>query len=221
MAKAQARAPAAAASKSPSSLSSEADDVSSPKKLSEASWKRVLQDINSAVYFDTTPAGAAVPYVFLKCEALQALGRFEESVNELEQCYSNGAGKEERSVRDKLQEAQFALKKSKRVDLYAILGVARGEQATEAEIKTAYKKSALRWHPDRHSSGSEADKKNAEAKFKTINDAYEVLTDPQRKRLWDQGYDRAEIEEKLEQEKQRQQYGGHGHGHGHGRGHGW
>ena len=175
----------------------------------------MLQDINSAVYFDTTPAGASVPYVFLKCEALQALGRFEEAVSELDQCYNSGAGKEERAVRDKLQEAQFALKKSKRVCLYGVLGVARGEQATEAEIKTAYKKSALRWHPDRHSGGSEADRKKAEDTFKKVNDAYELLTDPQRKKLWDQGYDREQIEEKIEQEKQRQQYGG---GHGHGRG---
>jgi hypothetical protein len=38
--------------------------------------------------------------------------------------------------------------------------------------------------------------------------------------VWDKGYDRQEIEEKLEQEKQRQQYGGHSHGHGRGGGYG-
>lgn len=198
MAKLQARAPP--------SQSADLNEASSPQKLSEASWRRVLQDCNAAIYYDTS--AASISYVFLKCEALQSLERYEEAVSELENCYSSGAGKEERSVREKLKEAQFALKKSKRVDLYAILGAPRGEMSTEAEIKKSYKKSALKWHPDRHSSASDADKKKAEAKFKEINDAYELLTDPARKKLWDQGYDRAEIEEKIEQEKQRAQYGG-------------
>ena len=212
MAKQQARTPA------PATAAASEGDARSPQKLAEASWRRVLQDCNSAVYYE--PSGASISLVFLKSEALQALGRFEEAVSELDACYNNGTGKEERSVREKLQEAQAALKKSKRVDLYGILGT--HELATEAEIKKCYKKSALKWHPDRHSSGSEADKKKAEAQFKLINDAYELLTDPQRKALWDKGYDRQEIEERLEQEKQRQQYGGGGHyGHSHGRGGGY
>ena len=137
----------------------------------------------------------------------------------LELCYSSGAGQDDRSVREKLQEAQFKLKKSKRVDLYSIVGVARGELASDKEIKTAYKKAALKWHPDRHSAGTEEQKKQAETKFKEIGDAFELLTDPIRKKLWDEGHDREEIERRVEmQNQQRQGHGGH---HGGGGGHHW
>jgi len=113
-----------------------------------------------------------------------------------------------------LKEAKFALKKSKRVCLYALLGVANKDMATEKEIKIAYKKSALKYHPDRHSSASEEKKKEAEAKFKQINSAFELFGDPQRKRLYDQGYDVDEIEQMIEQENQRAQYNQH-YGAGH------
>ena len=58
----------------------------------------------------------------------------------------------------------MAHKRSKRKDLYAVLGVA--QTASDAEIKTAYRKAALRWHPDKQGSKSEAEKSEAEAMFK-------------------------------------------------------
>ena len=73
---------------------------------------------------------------------------------------------------------------------------------------TAYKKAAMRWHPDRFSCKGAKQQKEAEEQFQKINDAYEFLTDAQRKRLWDQGYDREEIEQQLEMAKQQRQYGG-------------
>ena len=63
-------------------------------------------------------------------------------------------------------------------DYYATLGVARG--ATEAEIKTAYRGLARRHHPD-----VSEDKAAAEARFKEINEAYEVLSDPQKREMYD------------------------------------
>ena len=74
-----------------------------------------------------------------------------QAVNELEHCYESGAGKEDSQVRMKLQEAKRLLKKSKRVNLYEILGCPRGEMSSDQEIAKAYKKMALKWHPDRHS----------------------------------------------------------------------
>ena len=114
-------------------------------------------------------------------------------------------------MREKIKVAKRLLKKSKRVDLYKVLGCTRGELSSEKEIKTCYKKAALKWHPDRHSRAGEEAKKTAEKNFKEIGDAYELLTDPKRKALYDQGYDRDEIEQQMEmQQQQHQQWGRRG-----------
>jgi curved DNA-binding protein len=64
-------------------------------------------------------------------------------------------------------------------DLYRELGVARG--ASAEEIRKAYRKLAIEWHPDRNQG-----KPDAEAKFKTLNSAYQVLGDPKRRSLYDE-----------------------------------
>ena len=69
-------------------------------------------------------------------------------------------------------------------DYYEVLGVAK--TATADDIKKAYKKLALQYHPDRHVNDSEADKKAAEEKFKEAAEAYEVLSDPQKRQRYDQ-----------------------------------
>ena len=62
---------------------------------------------------------------------------------------------------------------------YDILGVSKS--ASEAEIKKAYKKKAMQYHPDKN-----AGDKNAEAKFKEINEAYQTLGDTSKKKNYDQ-----------------------------------
>jgi DnaJ family protein C protein 7 len=109
---------------------------------------------------------------------------------------------EDDTIAEKLQEAKLLLKKSKRKDLYAVLGVARGSAASDQEVKTAYKKAALKWHPDRHSSGKEEKKAEAETRFKEIGEAFEILSDPTKRRLYDQGFDKEEIEQRAEHERQ-------------------
>lgn len=64
-------------------------------------------------------------------------------------------------------------------DLYAVLGVSK--TASDDEIKKAYRKLAKQYHPDLHPGD-----KVAESKFKEINDAYEVLSDPKKKSNYDQ-----------------------------------
>lgn len=63
-------------------------------------------------------------------------------------------------------------------DLYAVLGVTKS--SSDVEIKRAYRKLALEWHPDRNKTSG------AEEKFKEINKAYEILGDPKKKEMYDQ-----------------------------------
>ena len=68
-------------------------------------------------------------------------------------------------------------------DYYEVLGVSR--DASEAEIKSAYRKKAKECHPDLHPND-----KNAEERFKELNEANEVLSDPEKRKRYDQfGFD--------------------------------
>lgn len=66
------------------------------------------------------------------------------------------------------------------VDYYNILKV--DKNATEDDLKKSYRKLAMKWHPDKNPNN----KKEAEAKFKQISEAYEVLSDPQKRAIYDQ-----------------------------------
>jgi molecular chaperone DnaJ len=63
-------------------------------------------------------------------------------------------------------------------DYYDILGVSKS--ASESELKSAYRKMALKWHPDRNKEAG------AEAKFKEVGEAYEVLSNPSKRAKYDQ-----------------------------------
>jgi len=88
-------------------------------------------------------------------------------------------------ARDALSRAELELKKSQRKNYYKILGVSNN--ANDKEIKRAYRKMALKWHPDKHK-GEEA-RKNAEKEFREINEANEVLSDHEKRGRYDRGED--------------------------------
>eukprot|EP00892_Ulva_mutabilis_P012565 jgi/Ulvmu1/9681/UM055_0019.1 len=79
-------------------------------------------------------------------------------------------------------------KEDKRKDLYALLGLQDTRwMATQTELKKAYQKQALKHHPDKLSASvqSEREKDKLDEKFKAIQDAFETLSDPQRRREYD------------------------------------
>ncbi|PIN15208.1 Molecular chaperone (DnaJ superfamily) [Handroanthus impetiginosus] len=65
------------------------------------------------------------------------------------------------------------------VEYYNILKVSRN--ATEEDVKKSYKRLAMKWHPDKNAVNT----KEAEAKFKQISEAYDVLSDPQKRQIYD------------------------------------
>ena len=67
---------------------------------------------------------------------------------------------------------------SQREDYYGVLGVKRG--ASEDEIKKAYRRLARKYHPDVNPGD-----KSSEDKFKQVSEAYDILSDPKKKEVYD------------------------------------
>jgi len=128
-----------------------------------------------------------------KAQALHALGRHEEALRDmsaLSQTFQNDA-----QVNHALQTASFEVRKEKRPRYYDILQVP--SIASTMEIKAAYKQRALEWHPDKHAHSDEA-RRAAEAKFKLLGEALEVLGDDFQRKLYDDGYDKEAIAERVQ-----------------------
>ncbi|KAK8942006.1 Chaperone protein dnaJ 49 [Platanthera guangdongensis] len=85
----------------------------------------------------------------------------------------------------------------KNVDFYAVLGLRK--DCSDADLRNAYKKLALRWHPDRCSaSGKSEFAKEAKEKFQAIQEAYSILSDSNKRFLYDMGvYDRDDDENEM------------------------
>ncbi|EJF60015.1 hypothetical protein DICSQDRAFT_88478 [Dichomitus squalens LYAD-421 SS1] len=110
-------------------------------------------------------------------EALFAKEEWEEAVRVLERAFE-ASGRQDREIHQRLVKAQKLLKQSRQKDYYKVLGVAR--DADTKAIKKAYRKAVLSAHPD---------KGGSEAKMAAVNEAYEVLSDPELRQRYDNGDD--------------------------------
>ncbi|KAG0235610.1 hypothetical protein BGW41_000711 [Actinomortierella wolfii] len=109
---------------------------------------------------------------------------FEEAVQDFTKAQEL-AGGQDRNIQEKLNKAQRLLKQSKQKDYYKILGVPRS--ATKREIKKAFRKLAVEWHPDTYK--GDLPKDQVEKKMAALNEAYEVLSDDELRQRFDNGDD--------------------------------
>lgn len=124
---------------------------------------------------------------------------FEDSVHTLERAAEHHADKQDK-INSLLQEAKIVLKRSKNKDYYKVLGVAR--DADDRQIKSAYRKASKQHHPDKAAKLG-LSKEAAEKKMAGINEAYEVLMNPELRARFDRGDD------PNSHEQQQSHFGGH------------
>jgi len=159
-------------------------------------YDAAINSARTAIQHDDSNADphAVLAEIFLKRDD------FEEATREAKAANERDRGSNE--IQHLLQRCEAALKQSKTKDYYKILGVSRS--AEPGEIKKAYRRLALEWHPDK----VEADKKEeAVRRFQDIGEAYEVLSDEEKKGRYDRGED-------VSGQQQQQQQQGHPFGFG-------
>lgn len=108
---------------------------------------------------------------------------FEEAIRVLETAKEAHPG--DRRVDTKQQEAHTLLRRSKTKDYYKVLGISR--DSSPREIKKAYRAMTKQYHPDKYR--GDLNKEEVEKKMSTINEAYEVLGNPELKERFDRGDD--------------------------------
>lgn len=109
---------------------------------------------------------------------------FEAAINALNEAKEHHGNSER--IHKLINEAQTLLKRSKQKDYYKVLGVPR--DADERDIKKAMRREAKKYHPDKAASHG-IPKEEAEKKMSAINEAYEVLSDPELRAQFDRGDD--------------------------------
>ncbi|AOW05540.1 hypothetical protein B0I72DRAFT_135189 [Yarrowia lipolytica] len=128
-----------------------------------------------------------VPAVMLKANKLVDEEQFEQAdailSEQVQYWQSLGDSHKVQLLRNRQQEVAVLLKQSKSKDYYKILGIAR--DATEKDIKKGYRTQSKLYHPDKYK--GDLDDTAVERKMAEINEAYEILSDPQKKAAFDNG----------------------------------
>ncbi|KAL8694242.1 MAG: hypothetical protein Q9218_001068 [Villophora microphyllina] len=139
-------------------------------------YKSAISDCDRAIALDSTYIKARKT----RARAMGESGNWDDAVRELKAIAESNPS--EPGIQKEIHNAEVELKKSKRKDYYKLLGVEK--DASENEIKKAYRKLAIVHHPDKN-----PDDEHAAEKFKEIGEAYECLSDPQKRARYDSGED--------------------------------
>lgn len=139
-------------------------------------YQAAIDDCVRALQLDPTYVKARKT----KAKALGESGQWEEAVREYKAIAESHPS--EPGIAKEVRGAELELKKSKRKDFYKILGVEK--DANEQEIKKAYRRLAIVHHPDKN-----PDDAAAAEKFKEIAEAYETLSDGEKRARYDNGDD--------------------------------
>lgn len=139
-------------------------------------YKSAISDCTRALSLDPSYIKARKT----KARALGESGDWQTAVNEYKSIAESHP--EEPGMAKEIRNAELELKKAKRKDYYKILGVEK--DANDNEIKKAYRKLAIVHHPDKN-----PDDESAAERFKDVGEAYETLSDPEKRQRYDSGED--------------------------------
>jgi DnaJ homolog subfamily C member 3 len=142
--------------------------------------KRAKQYCNEVLQWDPTYLQAALCQAEDQIEAED----WEAAIRTLNDVKDHHQGNQK--IHQLLNKAHLELKKSKQKDYYKVLGVSR--DASDRDIKKAWRNLSKQYHPDK-ASAQGIPKEEAEKKMLAVNEAYEVLGDPELKTRYDNGDD--------------------------------
>lgn len=144
--------------------------------------EKAIEQCKSVMRSD--PRGA-LEYSLSLAEAYGQLSQHDEAVGVLEEVARKNP--RETRVQEALKAAQKARHEAANPDYYTILGVPR--DASEKQIKLAYRRLAQKYHPDKLKSATPDQKRAAELKMGQINRAHDVLGDKEKRSQFDRGFD--------------------------------
>lgn len=158
-----------------------------------------------------------IPAWLIRIQSHHGLDDHETAMSEVKDVLSKFP--EQPELQKAYEQADFLLRKSRRVDYYKLLDCS--PIASEMEIKKAYKRRALELHPDRITATGASEEKVLEAQknFQLLGEGLEILCDDFMRKLYDKGYDVEAIRERVEAANQaaHRHRGGYHYPHRHGR----
>lgn len=141
-------------------------------------YLKAFNDLNRSLVLNSKSVGTYI----LRGQVYMEISEFELALNDfyyVKQHFSSHP-----TIEQHINEAEIQGRLANRKNYYKILQVS--EDVDVPQLKKAYKKLALIWHPDKNSSKTET-RERAESAFKDINEAYAILIDPKKRRNYDSG----------------------------------